>query len=429
MRRVNSSTTHLDGYKKIPLKVSIISTELVRNEGLFNRNFIQYIIKISSTYKTWKVQKRYSDFEDFNKKISKKFHRLPPFPPKRFFRFSNATISERRAKFERYLNFLVKKVNICKFPELIDFLNIEPEIVEIFIKNNNMISSSLNYSLLNTSTSRKSSIGGRLNLSSGDLNTSSHQILNNSFSIYQENNYFAAYAEYKMSQEEEENNNNTILLNQNNNKSVGMCVIEEFLRNLQDQKQHKSEIVKTFMGYLKDKGKWRAFKKEEIIKLYTGECSQQEINQLNTQYIIIHNNSINSLSTEETKNSNLSITNNRPLKGLLFHIGDYKTNSFGSIACLNFLCKLTNYEFNPECDLYINLLKTRQIEYISEMKIGEFLKLNKRNCSEMGYKIIKLLINDDKSIQRVMKKIGCDDESIIKFKQMYEEEKIKLSAK
>ena len=63
------------------------------------------------------------------------------------------------------------------------------------------------------------------------------------------------------------------------------------------------------------------------------------------------------------------------------------------------------------------------------MKIGELLKLNKRNCSEMGYKIIKLLINDDKSIQRVMKKIGCDDESIIKFKQMYEEEKIKLSAK
>ena len=426
MRRVNSSHTRLDGYKKIPLTVSISSTILVRNEGFFNRNYVQYVVTLASSYKTWVVNKRYSDFENFHNLISKKFHHLPPFPPKRLFRFSNATITERRTRFERYLNYLVSKVNICKFPELIDFLNIDNETVEIFIKNNHMISSSLNFTLLNTFISKKNSfINNKMNSSSGDLNSSfTTTNLNNSLSMYQENNYFTAFAEYKMAQNDnEEKETQVINLDQ---KSIGMSVIEEFLRNLQYQKKHKSEIVKTFTAFMKDKGKWRQFSKEEIIKLYTGEYSQREINSMNKQ-IIVNNKSITSLSTEETKNSINIITNkSTPLKGLFFHIGDFNSNCFGAIACLELLCRLTNYEFNPECDLYIYLLKTRPYDYLNEMRLGEYMKLNKRKCVEMSFKIIKLLINDEKNITKIMRKLNCDEEIIEKFKTMYEEDKNKL---
>ena len=214
MQAVNSSHTRLDGYKKIPLTVSISSTILVRNEGFFNRNYVQYVVTLASSYKTWVVNKRYSDFENFHNLISKKFHHLPPFPPKRLFRFSNATITERRIRFERYLNYLVSKVNICKFPELIDFLNIDKETVEIFIKNNNMISSSLNFTLLNTSISKKNSfINNKMNSSSGDLNSSfTTTNLNNSLSMYQENNYFTAFAEYKMAQNDNEEKETQVIL-------------------------------------------------------------------------------------------------------------------------------------------------------------------------------------------------------------------------
>ena len=167
---------------------------------------------------------------------------------------------------------------------------------------------------------------------------------------------------------------------------------------------------------MKDKGKWRQFSKEEIIKLYTGEYSQREINSMNKQ-IIVNNKSITSLSTEETKNSINIITNkSTPLKGLFFHIGDFNSNCFGAIACLELLCRLTNYEFNPECDLYIYLLKTRPYDYLNEMRLGEYMKLNKRKCVEMSFKIIKLLINDEKNITKIMRKLNCDEEIIEKSK-------------
>lgn len=97
------------------------------------------MITLSSTYKTWTVLKRYSDFEEFHKRISKKLFHLPPFLQKSIFRFSSTMIVERMDKFEQYLNYLIKKVNTSRFPELIEFLSIDKDTIDIFIKNNNML--------------------------------------------------------------------------------------------------------------------------------------------------------------------------------------------------------------------------------------------------------------------------------------------------
>lgn len=48
-------------------------------------------------------------------------------------------IVERMDKFEQYLNYLIKKVNTSRFPELIEFLSIDKDTIDIFIKNNNML--------------------------------------------------------------------------------------------------------------------------------------------------------------------------------------------------------------------------------------------------------------------------------------------------
>ena len=57
------------------------------------------------------------------------------------------------------------------------------------------------------------------------------------------------------------------------------------------------------------------------------------------------------------------------------------------------------------------------------MRLGDYMKLNRKSCIEMGYKIIKLFILDDNNIDLVLQKMDCDDETINLFKQMYNEEK------
>ena len=150
-----------------------------------------------------------------------------------------------------------------------------------------------------------------------------------------------------------------------------MLVVEEFLRNLSEQKQHKSEIAKTFTAFLKYKNKWHTFKKDEIVKLLTGDNN-----------VVVHkgtgkNGNANDMTNDNDNNiiTNDGVNQSLQLKGLMYHVGDYKTNLFGSLACLDLLYKLVTYEFNPECEMYVYIFRTRHFDFISEMKLTEIAKL------------------------------------------------------
>ena len=86
--------------KNNSIHTRIISTKLIKN-GFFNSNFVEYIIKVKTVYKTWTINKRYSDFEKLYLLLYKKYPYLnfPSFPPKRVFRFTDNTIEERKNKF------------------------------------------------------------------------------------------------------------------------------------------------------------------------------------------------------------------------------------------------------------------------------------------------------------------------------------------
>lgn len=408
MKRVRSSHTLQDGYKRIPISISIPSTQLVVNQGFFSRNFILYTIKVATSYKTWYISKRYSHFEQLHYKIKEKFRHLPPFPPKRFFRFCTSTINERKSKFEKYLTYLVKRTNICKYEEVIDFLLIDKSLFEIFAKNNYMISSNaLNFSILNNSISKMSY--GRN--STGDLNSSLVQHnLNSECSMYKDDNYFCAFVEYKIADNDNlsmnamYNSNTSLMLFPNNEKSISMLVVEEFLRNLSEQKQHKSEIAKTFTAFLKYKNKWHQFKKDEIVKLLTGDTNVHKGDDNDNNNIIITNDDVNQ---------------SLPLKGLMYHVGDYKTNLFGSLACLDLLYKLVTYEFNPECELYVYIFRTRHFEFISEMKLAEIAKLKVKGYDDKCFYLINLFISDEKYVVPILRKFGCDDEIEKMFMNWY----------
>jgi len=307
---------------------------------------------------------------------------LPDFPPKRFFKNSDDTIKERKELFENYLNFLFRNVNICSHAEIIDFLEMEKELLTLLMKSNTMIESSSSTAIKRYYSMKKGS-----EISSNMVKKCRSVDDTNLNSLKASDNYYSSFLEYKLNQEKT-----------NSEKSANMLVVEEFLRNLEFKFENKYDIIKTFEQFLKSKKNWPSFKRDEISKLFYGD-------------IITYSSNIsaNSLSSES---SNASRTY---LKGLMYHIGNIEQNNLGAQTCLEFLGKLIDYEFNPECEAYIFVLKTSKIEYLHSMKINEHIKNNKISIVTICYRLLKAIVNEDKSMESKLKKLVNDEEIIEKF--------------
>jgi len=81
--------------------------------------------------KTWEIIRRFTEFEEFHKKMAvhlkeKKITVDIPFPKKAWFRtFSESGIEKRKKGFENYLNKLSDVLNLIDYPEACDFFGIE----------------------------------------------------------------------------------------------------------------------------------------------------------------------------------------------------------------------------------------------------------------------------------------------------------------
>ena len=53
-------------------------------------------------------------------------------------------------------------------------------------------------------------------------------------------------------------------------KESGTIVIQEFLKNLSQDIDNKTDIVKLFEAFLKDRQEWPKFSNTDIIKLFVG---------------------------------------------------------------------------------------------------------------------------------------------------------------
>ncbi len=387
-KRNSLSLNPYSSKKNNSIHTRIISTKLIKN-GFFNSNFVEYIIKVKTVYKKWTIHKRYSDFEKLYLLLYKKYPYLnfPSFPPKRVFRFTDNTIEERKNKFNNFLYFINHKINFYKNPEIINFFDFNSDILQIYAKNKSMINNKNSQEDLNYFNMINNYNGMNRVMSSNNLteNINNIHLYDKENSFLYDDNYFVSFEEFK------KNNSDFNTLN--------LYIIDEFLRNLDEQNEHIGEITKTFFNFMKNKNKWKTFSKNEIIKLLIGGFITKDTNNI----INLKNNKKDLFSSEEMP---------QIIRGIFFHIGNYKLNNYGSKSCMNFLLKLLDTEINPEAEMYINIYKNQKIEHFSLMNLPEIAKNNGNNYNNC-YKLIQIYLsqkyNNDEELNKILNEIGNEN--------------------
>ena len=470
------------------IKAQIINSKLVHGTG-YNGDYIEYWIEIITDYKKWIIKKRYSEFYELNQKIKQKIPEINKlFPPKRFFKNSEDTIEERKICFNKYLSFLFKNNNIFSFNEVLDFIKMEKKILELYIKKHTMVRQdqdnnffqslkrSFNHMIINENKEKSKSVGENLNInglstlgvkinSKEEISRRTGPIINNINSIIidscdafydiEESNYYSTLLEYekiknlneKEKKEKNDENYDDIKIN-NYDKEAGTIVVEEFLKNLSQDIDNKTDIIRTFEEFLKEGQKWPYLSKENIIKLFVGNINNSVIKAdkkwsfcsdklAPNQKSLSGNNvnkieNVNKLSATKKSLSNLRINkktifndkekndeDNNILKGLFHYIGDFENNILLSSGCLDLLAKLLDNEFNPEIETYLKIFKTRRIKDYQSMKLEEIIENNKGGpkATKNAFKLLSILIEDKN--KDLIKKTLIKDENILKQLSIY----------
>ena len=479
---------NLDKNCLLNIKALVVNSKLIHSSGL-NGDYVEYWIEINTDYKKWIVKKRYSEFYDLNQKIIQKIPEINKlFPPKRFFKNSEDTIEERKTCFNKYLRFLFKKKNIFSFNEVLDFIQIEKKIVELYIKKHTMVKKdqhnyvfqtlkkSFNRMIIMESMEKSKSVGESMNINGissistkinskeelfqrtepniNNINASIIESCDATYEIEESNsNYYSTLLEYekikreKVKSDEEEKN----YIN-NYKEGGGSVVIEEFLKNLSQDIDNKTDIVKTFEEFLKKNQNWPKFSKTDIIKLFVGNINNNATNQdkkwsfclnkLNQNQKSFSGNNINNINKVEkskklsSKRKSLSIIGEQKLinnnlekidsedeniilKGLFFYIGDFENNLLLSFSCLDLLTKLLDNGFNPEIEIYLRIFKTRKISDYQSMRLEEIIKKNLGGLKITNNALNLLYILMEEKNKEMIKKTLIKDEIILKQLLIY----------
>ena len=446
------------------IKARILKYELVHGTG-YNEDFVEYWIEISTDYKKWVIKKRFSEFYELNKKLSTKMPELNKlFPPKRFFKTSEKISEERKSYFNKYLHYIFQNKNIFTLDELLDFIQIEQIIIELYLKKHVMVKrdpQNITYKALkqqfdkmnikNLNEKSKSvgysqglkaygtnSISKKINsmneMNKGqdyfNLNKINKSIMESCDSVYEveelNTNYYSTLLDFEQSN-----------LQNLYNKETGTLVIQEFLKNLSQDIENKTDIVKFFEEFLKDRQDWPKFSNSDIIKLFVGNNNDINIirgkkRSFNAEYFPNFLEKIKSQNLEKRKSSKFNDYlgqlnegdyddnnqfDNYIYKGLFHYIGEFDKNLMLSISCLNFLVRLLDNEFNPEVEIYLKLFKSRKVTDYLLMRLEEIIKYNKGGVQSANnaLKILSIL-TEDKSKEYVTKYFVKDENILKKLK-------------
>ena len=446
------------------IKARILKYELVHGTG-YNEDFVEYWIEISTDYKKWVIKKRFSEFYELNKKLSTKMPELNKlFPPKRFFKTSEKISEERKSYFNKYLHYIFQNKNIFTLDELLDFIQIEQIIIELYLKKHVMVKrdpQNITYKALKQQfdkmniknlNEKSKSVGYSQSLKAYGVNSISKKI-NSMNEMNKGQDYFNLNKINKSIMEscdsvyevEELNTNyySTLLdFEQSNlqnlyNKETGTLVIQEFLKNLSQDIENKTDIVKFFEEFLKDRQEWPKFSNSDIIKLFVGNNNDINIirgkkRSFNAEYFPNFLEKIKSQNLEKRKSSKFNDYlgqlnegdyddnnqfDNCIYKGLFHYIGEFDKNLMLSISCLNFLVRLLDNEFNPEVEIYLKLFKSRKVTDYLLMRLEEIIKYNKGGVQSANnaLKILSIL-TEDKSKEYVTKYFVKDENILKKLK-------------
>lgn len=360
-----SKTNDLD-FDQIEISALITSYSVEEDSKIliFKKYYILFKIKLYTPYKIWTIHKRYSQFVQLREELeSQNLKNLPKLPPKKLF-INEEKINERQLFLEEFLNELFKKVNILKYPIILDFIECPQDVVEIF---------KFNMDCLATSITMNSNIKNN-NYYNGRISTNKNNIYN--YDDINNNNFYSSIAEFQSN-----NNSNSVYIENNNNSfedeiSPGTLVIQEFLRNLMDISSNKTELLFQFEFFLKNKNK--DFNKKA-----------------NSNWYYLDNNEIEILFNGFYSNISHSRVN-----GFLYHCGNIQNNKIGAQKCLEFLNKILSEDFNPQADMFLKIFRNVQLENVIQMELENHIIDNSNANRINAFMILKKYVG----IGRYMKK-------------------------
>ena len=265
------------------LKANIVGSKLIHQSG-FHHDYIEYYLQMETDYLKWSLKKRYEDFNKFNTKLIELIPELKKFfPPKRLFKSSDKTVSERIKLFNKYLNYLFCNINIFLIDDIMDFISLKKEIVELFIKKYNMLRINEDNYVLKSLKKACEKIKKK-----EELKKEKERIKRNNFNSIniekQIDNYYEAILDYEIKRQ------NGFDWDEQKDVTPNLIVIKEFLNNLSEKLENNTEILQSFEKFLNKGAKWTKLSSKEIKILYIGEEGSNNILEASRIYLSQNNN-------------------------------------------------------------------------------------------------------------------------------------------
>ena len=373
----------------------------------FNNDYVEYTITIKTDYGNWHFKKRYEEFSKLNNELINTIPEINEyFPPKRVFKNSESTIKERIKSFNKYLKFLLNKINIFLFRDVLSFINLDFGILGLIIKKYNMLKINLEEDYIYESLTE---IFEKYKLEKNNNNNKGEE--ENNFFYLNNDNYYNSIFEYEKSRQ------NSFEWDEPASLTPSSFVIREFLYNLCEENSNKGDIIQTFESFLQKRRKWVKFSPKDITELFLGFDEPFEENKKDNEIIINKEENgnkkavplFNWLNEEQNEKENInkdSIDSDSDEKekdeikipGLFQQIGDYKNNLFSSIGSLNLLEKLLNEQYNPDYEKYMNIFKNLKLYEFNYMKLNDIIKNNigGNKTNVIAIKILAIIFSDKK---------------------------------
>ena len=416
------------------LKANIIGSKLIHKSGFYN-DYVEYYVQIETDYAKWSLKKRYEDFYKLHTKLELIIPEMKNrFPQKRFFKSSDKTVRERIKSFNDYLSYLCCNINIFLSEEILNFIEIKKDIIQLFLNKYNMLNIDEENEVL---ISIKKSYNKIQQKEEKQLiekrprdNYKNYINISLNKDLSKIDNYYESILQYETKRQSGFDWDEPAYL------TPKLIVIKEFLINLSEKFENNIDILNTFEKFLNRGNKWIHLSQDEIKILFIGEEGNNSVkNEVKDFFNNIDKNKkkkiasdfkfhsfIEFLEKQEDFNIKTSeiedyytLNYDNKINGLFHVIGNYKNNIILSVGAMNLLDKLIDTEYNPDADIYITEFKSCDIKYYSMLNLNNIIKYNiggnKNNMKAM--KLMKLIFSDN-NMEKYKRILMKDD---VVFKQ------------
>ena len=251
------------------LKANIIGSKLIHKSGFYN-DYVEYYVQIETDYAKWSLKKRYEDFYKLHTKLELIIPEMKNrFPQKRFFKSSDKTVRERIKSFNDYLSYLCCNINIFLSEEILNFIEIKKDIIQLFLNKYNMLNIDEENEVL---ISIKKSYNKIQQKEEKQLiekrprdNYKNYINISLNKDLSKIDNYYESILQYETKRQSGFDWDEPAYL------TPKLIVIKEFLINLSEKFENNIDILNTFEKFLNRGNKWIHLSQDEIKILFIGE--------------------------------------------------------------------------------------------------------------------------------------------------------------